>query len=59
MDQFGIHRMSNPPLSSGGISTHIPSDPVKAVRMMNDGNGIVGISPNMAGELHHTLTMHS
>jgi len=59
LDPFGIHRMSNPPLSSGGISAHIPSDPVNGVRMMNDGNEQAAISPNMAGELHHTLSMHS
>jgi len=59
MDPFGIHRMSNPPLTSGGISAHIPSDPVNAVRIMNDGNEQLPISPNMAGELHHTLSMHS
>lgn len=52
MDPFGIHRMSNPPLSSGGISAHIPSDPANAARMLNEGNEQVPISPNMAGELH-------
>jgi hypothetical protein len=58
MDPFGIHRMSNPPLSSGGISAHIPSDPVNAVRMMTNDHQLP-ISPNMAGDLHHTLSMHS
>ena len=57
LDPFGIHR--NPPMSSGGISAHIPSDPNNAARILNDGNEQMAISPNMAVELQQTMTLHS
>lgn len=59
LDPFGIHRISNPPLSSGGMSAHIPSDPNNAAQILNDGNQLQLISPNMAVELQQTLTVHS